>query len=140
MSLARLRRAMSSALLHGRVAALLLAVPILLRVASVQQVVALLTPRHSGERRPWREVERVRRATDRLNRQRVLRAYGPCLRRSLTLYYFLSRLGYPVRVALGADVRSGSLVAHAWLTLEGEPVLEPGAVERYTLMAEWGGV
>jgi hypothetical protein len=135
----RLRRIPRSLLLHARVAGLLLCLPVLLRWKTVQQAVLLLTPRSTCKPQPWREVERVNWAVDRLYQRPLLRSYGPCLRRSLTLYYFLRRQGYPVRVALGAYLQDGALIAHAWLTLHGKPFLEPASVARFAAMAEWGG-
>lgn len=135
---ARLRRAPAHLLLHVRVAGLLLLLPVLIRTIGVQRTITVLTPRRCTRQAPWRDIERIQWVTDRLYRRRFLRSYGPCLRRSLTLYYFLTRAGYPVKVALGADLRGRHFRAHAWLTLDGEPILEPGSVDSYTKMAEWG--
>jgi hypothetical protein len=122
-----------------RVVAVLLALRVLLRVCSVQRAIAVLTPVGPRERRPWSEVARVARITDALYWRRPLQAYGPCLRRSLTLYYFLTRLGYPAKVAFGVRLDGGRLVAHAWLTLDGKPLLERDSVAGYAVMSEWGG-
>lgn len=128
-----------AALLHARVALVLLVLPLALRHWPVQQVVRRLTPTVRPAPAPWGEAERAALAVDRLFNRRPLRHYGPCLRRSLTLYYLLSRLGYPVRVALGAYPAPDGLQAHAWLTLDARPIFEAFPVERYALMAEWGG-
>ena len=137
--LRKLRRVPRSVWLHGRIAAFLMVFPVLVRTFPIQRVVDVLTPRPTQVRptRPRPDVERVQWAVDRLYMRRPLRSYGPCLRRTLTLYYFVTRLGYPVKVALGAYVRDGQLQAHAWLTLDGQPFLERGTVEQYAVMAEW---
>ena len=132
------RDRLGSAALRLQIILVLLALPVFLRLLSVQRTVSLLTPRRSRARRSQAEVERVVAAVDRLYRRRPLRHYGPCLRRSLTLYCLLRRRGLPVRLALGAYPSPTGLVAHAWLTLHGQAVFEPSSVERFALMAEWG--
>ena len=125
--------------LHLLVVWLLATLPLRLWRRPVQAVIRDLTPRQvPASRAPWTEVPRAQRAVERLFHRRGLNAYGPCLRRSLTLYYLLTRLGYPVRVALGATTHQGSLVAHAWLVLDGAPLLESDPVDRYAVMAIWG--
>jgi hypothetical protein len=53
---------------------------------------------------------------------------GLCLRRSLTRYYFLRRMGLPVVLQFGARFASGKpdreVSGHAWLTLNGQPYHE----------------
>ncbi|HVT38808.1 MAG TPA: lasso peptide biosynthesis B2 protein [Gemmatimonadaceae bacterium] len=62
---------------------------------------------------------------------RVLRAlpwpwHHTCLKRAATLFYLLRRSGYPVELRVGVRREPGKeLEAHAWLTLRGEPFLEP---------------
>ena len=47
-----------------------------------------------------------------------------CLPRTLTLYYFATRSGYPVRVHCGIQRHGDNLQGHAWLSLYGCPFLE----------------
>jgi hypothetical protein len=53
---------------------------------------------------------------------------GLCLRRSLTRYYFLRRIGVPVVLQFGARFVAGKpdreVTGHAWLTLNGSPYYE----------------
>jgi hypothetical protein len=133
-----LRTDLRAAALHLKIIIFLLALPVLLRVSSVRRTVRLLTPHSPPARCAQGQIEHVVAAVDHIYLRRPLRHYGPCLRRSLTLYYFLRRRGYPVRLALGACPSPNGLVAHAWLTLDGHPVFEPNSVERYAVMAEWG--
>ena len=49
---------------------------------------------------------------------------GPCLPRSLTLYYFARRYGFPVQFHCGVCRTNGTLQGHAWLSLSGRPFLE----------------
>jgi hypothetical protein len=49
-----------------------------------------------------------------------------CLRRATTLFYLLRLSGYLVELRVGVRREKGKeLEAHAWLTLNGEPFLEP---------------
>jgi hypothetical protein len=49
-----------------------------------------------------------------------------CLKRATTLFYLLRLSGYPVELRVGVRRENGKqLEAHAWLTLHGEPFLEP---------------
>jgi hypothetical protein len=51
-----------------------------------------------------------------------------CLRRSLVLYYLLRRAGRPAVLHLGVRRDpAGVLDAHAWLSRDGAPLLEPAA-------------
>ncbi len=47
-----------------------------------------------------------------------------CLRRSLVLTQLLARRGIPARLVIGAR-SAPEFLAHAWIELEGEPVLSP---------------
>jgi len=53
---------------------------------------------------------------------------GLCLRRSLTRYHFLRRVGVPVVLQFGAKFVAGKpdreVTGHAWLTLNDEPYYE----------------
>ncbi len=49
---------------------------------------------------------------------------GSCLVRSLTLYYLGRRCGYSVQFHCGVRRAEGILTGHAWLSMNGEPILE----------------
>jgi Transglutaminase-like superfamily len=51
---------------------------------------------------------------------------GNCFLRSLALYWFARRLGYPVLFHCGVRKEDSNLDGHAWLTLDRQPFLEPG--------------
>jgi Transglutaminase-like superfamily len=63
---------------------------------------------------------------------RVLRRLPPpwrhtCLRRAVPLHYLLHRAGRPAELRIGVRRNeAGALAAHAWLTRDGKPYLEPG--------------
>jgi hypothetical protein len=51
---------------------------------------------------------------------------GNCFPRSLALYWFATRSGYPVSFHCGVRKDGASLDGHAWLTLDCQPFHEPG--------------
>jgi hypothetical protein len=51
-----------------------------------------------------------------------------CLRQSLVLYRFLSRMGYPVEIQFGIRKDGPALEGHSWVTLSGVPLGERGPV------------
>ncbi len=50
---------------------------------------------------------------------------GNCFPRSLTLYWFARRFGFPVRFHCGVQRNGQVLDGHAWLSLNGTAFLEP---------------
>lgn len=70
---------------------------------------------------------RTVKITDLLLDFRPLRRYGRCFLRSLTLFKYLRRQGWPVEIAFGvrrADDGSGTLSGHSWLVLNDSMFLE----------------
>lgn len=47
-----------------------------------------------------------------------------CLRRSLVLQFLLARRGIKGEMQFGAKLEQGTLIAHAWIELEGQPIGE----------------
>ncbi len=69
---------------------------------------------------------------------------GLCLRRSLTRYHFLRRIGVPVVLQFGAKFVAGKpdreVGGHAWLTLNGRPYYEADENRRgFTVMFSFPG-
>lgn len=65
--------------------------------------------------------------TDSLLHYRVFQRYGTCLLRSLVLFRFLRRQGWPVEIHFGVRKTAEGLAditGHSWLVLEGSPFLE----------------
>lgn len=59
---------------------------------------------------------------------------GNCFPRSLALYWFARRLGYPVLFHCGVRKEVSNLDGHAWLTLDRQPFHEPGQYwQRFTV-------
>jgi hypothetical protein len=112
--------------LSVRIVVVLTVLPVALRCLTVARLVRLLTPRRMGAtRRPallWRSADAVDWLVDR----RPFRFWGHCLRRSLLLYFAATRAGYPVMVVVGARRDGSGVTGHAWIELDGLPLLEPG--------------
>jgi hypothetical protein len=59
---------------------------------------------------------------------------GNCFPRSLALYWFARRVGYPVRFHCGVRKEVSNLAGHAWLTLDHQPFHETGQQwQRFTV-------
>ncbi len=64
---------------------------------------------------------------DTLIRYRIFQRYGKCLLRSLILFRFLRRQGWPVEIHFGVRKTAEcmpDITGHSWLVLDGEPFLE----------------
>lgn len=105
------------------------ALPVLLRTLPLDRVLAAITPRARGAAPRAGALAIIERATD-----AVTRDFGPtrtaCLKRALMRYRMLRREGYAARFVIG--VRPGGadgFEAHAWVTLDGEPLMEREPVD-----------
>lgn len=121
-----------------QIGVLLCQLPVLLRLYALPTLMHRLTPRDptamtatDGEREcAVRLVIRVCQL--RLFRTRLFPLV--CLRQSLTLYYTLTRLGYPVTIHFGVRKGKEELLGHSWVTLEGMPVVEGGGSSPYRIV------
>jgi hypothetical protein len=57
-----------------------------------------------------------------------------CLRQSLTLYYTLTRLGYPVMIHFGVRKGKEELRGHSWVTVKGMSMAEGGESSAYRIV------
>ncbi|HEY2653045.1 MAG TPA: lasso peptide biosynthesis B2 protein [Solirubrobacteraceae bacterium] len=127
-------RAYALTLLHGprdwlalmRTAPFAALVPALMRL-SLPRLAALVDRPPSSRCPPSAEIERLDRVmtlAPRIGRPLVR---SGCLTRGLTLYWFLRRAGLDVELRFGLDPEVGGELTdgHCWLTLDGEPYLEP---------------
>jgi len=106
-----------------RMAALVVALPVLGKVLSLPRLVRLLdsrgrgAPRRDPERRLW------------LVRRLLARNAGPfrpkCYTQSLLLFHDLRRLGHDVVIRFAISENEGELEGHSWVELGGEPFGEP---------------
>lgn len=103
--------------------------PVLLRVLPLDRAVSLVTPRvvlPAGDARVLVAIERI---TDLLTR-RLPGLRTACMKRALMRYVLLRRRGYDASFVIG--VRPGGaegFEAHAWVTLDGAPIMERDAVD-----------
>jgi hypothetical protein len=74
----------------------------------------------------WDTLEATVRRTNALVRRFPVNSRGNCLSRSLVLYYFVTRYGFPVQVHCGVRRVGENLEGHMWLSLQGKPFLERG--------------
>ncbi len=99
----------------------------LIRLLKLPRLLQLLSPHRVTPGR-W-PAEQVVGFTDSILGQESFIYRRNCLKRTLSLYYFLSRLGLPVQVNLGVRKGGEKLEGHGWLSLEGRPYLEPGTAK-----------
>lgn len=84
-----------------------------------------------------RHVQREQRAVA-IVRGLSRRAGGNCLERSLVLYRFLSRLNADPVLIAGMG-KSGEFIGHAWVEVDGQPLLEsPQSLAPYAEVARFG--
>ena len=109
-------------------------VRLLLRSKSLPLVLDRVTP-HSVSRRPDDAVmEDLAYYVDRWLELFPYNRKGNCFPRSVALYRFARRLGYPVRFQCGVRKDASHLDGHAWLTLDHLPFHETGRHwQRYTV-------
>ena len=102
------------------------ALPVLTRALPLERVVRMLArprtrPHPAGQKLAIRAAGRLWRKAD-----------APCLQRSLALYRELGGLGADATLVCGLAHEGGELVGHAWVELDGTPLLEPADPrERY---------
>lgn len=109
-------------------------VRLLLRGKSLPLVLDRVTP-HSVSRRPDEAVMKdLAYYVDRWLQLFPYNSKGNCFPRSLALYWFARRLGYPVQFQCGVRKDASHLDGHAWLTLDRLPFHETGRYwQHYTV-------
>lgn len=117
-----------------RVGQVVLWVRLLLRVNSLPLVLDRLNPSSITVRPAEAEIGDVVYYVDQWLQLFPYNRKGNCFPRSLALYWFARRLGYPVRFQCGVRKDASLLDGHAWLTLDHLPFYEPGRHwQRYTV-------
>jgi hypothetical protein len=75
----------------------------------------------------------------RIYRMRPFLRRDNCLERGLLTYRFLSREGMEPRLVLGARKARGEILGHAWVTVDGRPIMDGSeALAEFTPVAEFG--
>lgn len=111
-----------------------LRVRFLLRMKSLPVVLDRLSPRSMTGEPDQAVMEDVVYYVDRWLQLFPYNEKGNCFPRSLTLYWFARRLGYPVFFHCGVRKEVSNLDGHAWLTLDHQPFYETGQQsQRFTV-------
>jgi hypothetical protein len=109
-------------------------VRLLLRVKSLPLVLDRLSRRSIMKRPDDQEMRKLVYYVDRWLRLFPYNVKGNCFPRSLAVYWFARRMGYPVHFQCGVRKDASHLDGHAWLTLNRVPFHEPGRHwQRYTV-------
>ena len=112
--------------------------PVLKHLLPLHVLTRLMWPSSQAAPRSDRE-RKVRFLARRIYRARPFLRRDNCLERSLLTYRFLAREGVGPRLVLGARRSEGRISAHAWVTIDGRPIVEDGeALRVYTPLAEFG--
>lgn len=86
-----------------------------------------LDPGISPVRQGDEKLEKTVGFVDSLLRYRIFQRYGKCLMRTLVLFKFLRKQGWPVDIYFGVrkdPEKNDEISGHSWLVLNGEPLLE----------------
>lgn len=108
----------------SRAGLVVLWVRLLLRVKSLPLVLDRLTPRSMTEMPPEAGMGNLVYYVDRWLQLFPYNKKGNCFPRSLALYWFARRSGYPVFFQCGVRKDVSHLDGHAWLTLDRQPFYE----------------
>ena len=100
-------------------------VRLLLQIIPLPRVLDRLHPGQVTEQRDLSGIDDVVYYLDRWLHLFPYNAKGNCFPRSLVLYWFARRWGYPVVFHCGVRKEGASLDGHAWLTLNGHAFQEP---------------
>jgi transglutaminase superfamily protein len=109
-----------------RVGLVVLWVRLLLRGKSLPLVLDRLNPCSMAGRLDGAVMGDLVRYVDRWLQLFPYNKKGNCFPRSLALYWFARRLGYPVLFHCGVRKEVSNLDGHAWLTLDRQPFHEAG--------------
>ena len=106
-------------------AALLVGAWLMVRLRRLDRVLGSFTPQSRVPAPDPARVEHTARHVDALLRRLPSVGGRGCMIRSLAVYSRARRSGVPVRFHCGVRRNGSALDGHAWLTLDGEPFLEP---------------
>ncbi len=113
-------------LLLGRVFGVLTILRLLLPCVKLNRILGWLAPPQIPPVADLCTLQKTARYVDGLLRRLPAHHRGICLPRSLALYHFATRCGFPVQFHCGVRRVEGQLQGHAWLSLHGKSFLESG--------------
>ena len=110
------------------------AIPVLIKLMPLKKLLKLITPKANCELYKSITTEQIAEMVNRrLRRPRHMRNRR-CLRKGLTLFYFLRLVGAPAKIHIAVHTptaQSKRIRAHCWVVLDGlamsEPIDGPGA-------------
>ncbi len=116
-----------------RISIFITLLPLLLKIFSLKNLMKHLSSDITKEPDPSK-AEKVLQLTNLILNRNVFIYKNVCLKRSLTIYYFLSRMGQDVSIYYGvkigeiSDVSYSPLEGHCWIKLNGE-ILNDGDMD-----------
>jgi hypothetical protein len=112
--------------------------PALKHLVPLHVLTRLMWPRKRAATRSGR-ASTVTFLARRIYRMRPFLRRDNCLERSLLTYRFLAREGGQPRLVLGAQKSNGAIRGHAWVTIDGRPIMDGHeALEQFTQLVEFG--
>ena len=109
----------------------IISIRLLLRALDLTTLLRWLSPSRHYVKINADMLDKIARYTDGVLWRLSVSGKGNCLPRSLALYYFATRCGFPVCLCCGVRRMGNTLEGHAWLTLLKRPFLERGNPESY---------
>jgi hypothetical protein len=114
------------------------ALPALKHLLPLQLLTRLMWAKPRAAARPDHE-PKITFLAQRIYRARPFLRRDNCLERSLLAYRFLAREGMEPRLVLGARKSEGQVLAHAWVTIAGRPLMDGHeALGQFTSLTEFG--
>jgi hypothetical protein len=127
--------------LAARVGAWLSFLPMLLRTETLPHLLERLAAAQRRSRHGPRDLDETIQVVVRVCQMSIFRLPifpRPCLRRSLALYYFLGRLGYPIEIHIGVRKDGRDLHGHSWVTLDGRVLRERNPAHIFNTIYSYG--
>ncbi len=107
-----------------RMACVAAVLPLFIRALSLPRLVRLFDPGRGPAVDPPPDPQPIVDLADGLLRREIGPFHTNCVNRSLLLFYFLGKAGYPTVIYFGISRRDDGLAGHCWLEHRGEPVAE----------------
>jgi hypothetical protein len=121
-----------------RMVAWSMVLPMLKHLVPLHVLTRLMWPKRRADTRAHR-APAVTFLARRIFRVRPFLRRSNCLERSLLTYRFLAREGLDPRLVLGARRADGRVRGHAWVTIDGRPVMDGDEeIEQFTPVVEFG--
>ena len=107
-----------------RMACVASVLPLFIRALSLPRLVRLFDPGSVPSGEPPPDPRPIVDLADGLLRREIGPFHTNCVNRSLLLFYFLGRAGYPTVIFFGISHQDEGLAGHCWLEHRGDPLAE----------------